>query len=276
MSGKDLIDSVKLSSAIVRALGKEPPVCLTYELFLDENGQKISKSKGNGLSVEEWLKYAPPESLAQFMYHAPQRAKRLFFDVIPRAADDYINNVAALRETNDPHGNPAWHILGGKNPDHAGSPIGFTMLLNLASVINADSPQMLWGFINSYLPRSTPETYPFLAKLVDYAITYYRDFVAAKKQFRQPTDIERGALFDLAGSLRHLSEEDSAETIQNLVYAVGKRHPFTPLKAWFDCLYQVLLGQLEGPRFGGFIALYGVERTVKLIEGALAREDEAA
>jgi lysyl-tRNA synthetase class 1 len=276
MSGKDLIDSVKLSSAIVRALGKEPPVCLTYELFLDENGQKISKSKGNGLSVEEWLKYAPPESLAQFMYHAPQRAKRLFFDVIPRAADDYINNVAALRETNDPHNNPAWHILGGKSPEHAGSPIGFTMLLNLASVINADSPGMLWGFINSYLPRSTPESYPFLAKLVDYAIVYYQDFVASKKQFRLPTDIERGALFDLAGSLRHLCEEDSAETIQNLVYAVGKRHPFTPLKAWFDCLYQVLLGQMEGPRFGGFIALYGVERTVKLIEGALAREDEAA
>jgi lysyl-tRNA synthetase class 1 len=150
------------------------------------------------------------------------------------------------------------------------------MLLNLASVINADSPGMLWGFINSYLPRSTPESYPFLAKLVDYAIVYYQDFVASKKQFRQPTDIERGALFDLAGSLRHLCEEDSAETIQNLVYAVGKRHPFTPLKAWFDCLYQVLLGQMEGPRFGGFIALYGVERTVKLIEGALAREDEAA
>ena len=276
MSGKDLIDSVKLSSAIVRALGKEPPVCLTYELFLDDNGQKISKSKGNGLSVEQWLKYAPPESLAQFMYHAPQRAKRLFFDVIPRAADDYINNVAALRETADPHNNAAWHILGGRPPEDAGSPIGFTMLLNLASVINADSPEMLWGFIRSYLPGATPDNYPFLAKLVDYAIAYYRDFVASKKQFRQPTDVERGALFDLAGSLRELPESSSAETIQNLVYAVGKRHPFTPLKAWFDCLYQVLLGQIEGPRFGGFIALYGIERTVKLIEGALAREVAAA
>jgi lysyl-tRNA synthetase class 1 len=272
MSGKDLIDSVKLSSAVTRALGRQPPVCLTYELFLDENGQKISKSKGNGLSVEQWLKYAPPESLSQFMYHAPQRAKRLFFDVIPRAADDYINNVAALRETNDPQGNPAWHILAGQNPDTAGSPIGFTMLLNLAAVINADSPEMLWGFINSYLPGASPETYPFLARLVDHAIVYYQDFVAAKKQFRPPTDLERGALFDLAGSLRHLSEEDSPETLQTLVYAVGKRHPFTPLKAWFDCLYQVLLGQMEGPRFGGFIALYGVERTVKLIEGALAQE----
>ncbi len=276
MSGKDLIDSVKLSSAIVRALGKEPPVTLTYELFLDENSQKISKSKGNGLSVEQWLKYAPPESLAQFMYHAPQRAKRLFFDVIPRAADDYINNIAALRESNDPQANPAWHILAGKDPLSQGSPIGFTMLLNLASAINADSPEMLWDFIRRYLPGATPENYPFLAKLVDYAIVYNRDFVASKKRFRRPTDLERGALFDLGGSLRQLPENTAAETIQNLVYAVGKRHPFTPLKAWFDCLYQVLLGQQEGPRFGGFIALYGIERTVKLIEGALAREEEAA
>jgi len=276
MSGKDLIDSVKLSSAIVRALGKEPPVCLTYELFLDENGQKISKSKGNGLSVEEWLTYAPPESLAQFMYHAPQRAKRLFFDVIPRAADDYINNVAALRETNDPHANPAWHIHGGKVPEDAGSPIGFAMLLNLASVINADSPEMLWGFIRAYLPDATPENAPFLAKLVDYALAYYRDFVAAKKQFRAATPVERAALQDLAESLAELPSASTAEDIQNLVYAVGKRHPFAPLKAWFDCLYQVLLGQTEGPRFGGFIALYGIARTIALIKTSLAREPAAA
>jgi lysyl-tRNA synthetase class 1 len=271
MSGKDLIDSVKLSSAIVRALGAEPPETLTYELFLDENSQKISKSKGNGLSVEQWLTYAPPESLAQFMYHAPQRAKRLFFDVIPRAADDYINNVAALRETNDPHGNPAWHIHGGDVPEGAGSPIGFTMLLNLASVINADSPEMLWGFIRAYLPGATPETYPFLAKLVDYAIAYYRDFVATKKQFRPATDLERAALTDLAATLATLPKNSTAEAIQTEVYSVGKRHPFSPLKAWFDCLYQVLLGQLEGPRFGGFIALYGIDRSIALIETSLNR-----
>jgi lysyl-tRNA synthetase class 1 len=282
MSGKDLIDSVKLSSAIVRALGKEPPVALTYELFLDENGQKISKSKGNGLSVEQWLTYAPPESLAQFMYHAPQRAKRLFFDVIPRAADDYINNVVALRESNDPHANPAWHIHGGKVPANAGSPIGFAMLLNLASVINADSPEMLWGFIRAYLPDATPENAPFLAKLVDYALAYYRDFVAAKKQFRAPTQAERMALEDLKARLAQPITSDkypgdtAAEQIQNLVYAVGKEQKFSPLKAWFDCLYQVLLGQTEGPRFGGFIALYGIARTIALIETALARETAAA
>ena len=247
MSGKDLIDSVKLSSAIVRALGTEPPVCLTYELFLDDKGQKISKSKGNGLSVEQWLTYAPKESLGQFMYHAPQRAKRLFFDVIPRATDDYIAAAAALPTAEDPHANPAWHIHGGVLPEHAGSPIGFTMLLNLASVINADSPEMLWGFIRAYIPEANAETYPFLARLVHHAIIYNRDFVAPKKQFRAPTQVERGALSDLAASLE-TGEQDThpgdtkAEKLQNLVYAVGKRHPFAPLKSWFDCLYQVLLG----------------------------------
>jgi lysyl-tRNA synthetase class 1 len=271
MSGKDLIDSVKLSSQIVRALGAEPPETLTYELFLDENGQKISKSKGNGLSVENWLTYAPPESLAQFMYHAPQRAKRLFFDVIPRATDDYINNVAALRDSNDPHANPAWHIHAGRIPDNAGAPISFTMLLNLASVINADSPEMLWGFINAYLPGATPESYPFLARLVDHAIAYYRDFVATTKQFRPATELERAGLTDLAARLAGLPRDATPETIQNLVYAVGKEHKFSPLKAWFDCLYQVLLGQLEGPRFGGFVALYGIDRTIALIESSLTR-----
>jgi lysyl-tRNA synthetase, class I len=272
MSGKDLIDSVKLSSEIVRALGGEPPVSLTYELFLDENGQKISKSKGNGLSVEQWLTYAPPESLGQFMYHAPQRAKKLFFDVIPRAADDYIANVTALRHSPDPQSNAAWHLHGGEVPENAGSPIGFNMLLNLASVINADSPEMLWGFIRAYLPDATPESSPFLAKLVDYAIVYYRDFVAPKKRFRAPTEVERAGLTDLATSLAELPPGANTEDLQNLVYAVGKRHPFTPLKAWFDCLYQVLLGQTEGPRFGGFIALYGVQRTIALIETSLARQ----
>ncbi len=274
MSGKDLIDSVKLSSAIVRALGKEPPESLTYELFLDEHSQKISKSKGNGISVEQWLTYAPPESLAQFMYHAPQRAKRLFFDVIPRATDDYINNVAAAAKGEaEPRGNPAWHIHGGDGSAPGGSPIGFGMLLNLASVINADSPEMLWGFIRAYLPAATPEAYPFLARLVEHALLYYRDFVAPQKRFRPASEVEQAALHDLAAALNTLptDADADAEMIQNLVYAVGKRHPFTPLKAWFDCLYQVLLGQIEGPRFGGFIALYGIPRTVTLIETSLAR-----
>jgi lysyl-tRNA synthetase class 1 len=273
MSGKDLIDSVKLSSKVCAVLGSKPPVSFTYELFLDDQAQKISKSKGNGLSVEQWLAYAPPESLSQFMFHQPQRAKRLFFDVIPRTVDDYIAHAA---KGGDDPANPAWHINAGRIPNDGGSPIPFTMLLNLASVVNAETPDMLWGFIHRYLPGASPETTPFLARLVGYAVAYYRDFVRPAKQFRPPSAVEREALTDLAVTLRAMPVDSTAEAIQDEVYAVGKRHPFPALKDWFACLYQVLLGQQEGPRFGGFVALYGVSETVALIEGALARPAQAA
>jgi lysyl-tRNA synthetase class 1 len=271
MAGKDHIEGIKLSGKICRILGSEPPAGFNYELFLDDLGQKISKSKGNGLSIDEWLKYAPAESLSLFMFNQPQRAKRLFFDVIPRAVDDYLAHVAkAQREETVDESNPAWFIHGGPVPAAAGSPIGFGMLLNLASVVNAETPDMLWGFIRQYSPNLTPETAPFLGQLVGYAIAYYQDFVRPKKQFRQPTEVERAALVDLAETLRQLPPGTPAEAIQTAVYEVGKRHPFPELKAWFGCLYQVLLGQTEGPRFGGFVALYGVAETVALIEGALA------
>ena len=275
MSGKDLIDSVKLSSQVCRVLGAKPPIGFTYELFLDERGQKISKSKGNGLSVEEWLRYAPPESLSQFMYNQPHRAKKLFFDSIPRAVDEYIANAARAR-TEDAacvQANPAWHAHLGRMPENAGSPISFGMLLNLASVINAETPDILWGFIRRYLPEATPETQPFLARLVEHAVLYYRDFVRPEKRFRAPDEIERAALVDLAETLRGMDSSAGAETIQTMVYEVGKRHPFKSLKDWFGCLYQVLLGQSEGPRFGGFVALYGVAETVALIEAQLAHPD---
>jgi lysyl-tRNA synthetase class 1 len=271
MSGKDLIDSVKLSTQICRILGGRPPIGYTYELFLDQNGQKISKSKGNGLSVEEWLRYAPPESLSQFMYNQPHRAKRLYFDVIPRAADEYLANVEKSR-AEDPaarQANPAWHIHAGRIPDNAGSPISFGMLQNLASVVNADESDILWGFIRRYSPAATPESEPFLARLVEHAIMYYRDFVRPTKKFRQATELERAALADLAETLRGMDAATHAETIQTAVYEVGKRHPFAGLKDWFACLYQVLLGQQEGPRFGGFVALYGIRETVALIDTAL-------
>jgi lysyl-tRNA synthetase, class I len=269
MSGKDLIDSVKLSSAICRILGGEPPASFTYELFLDEHGQKISKSKGNGLTIEEWLRYAPPESLSQFMYNAPQRAKRLFFDVIPRAVDEYLANLEKLKANPEP-ANPAWHIHNGAS-NQPGSPISFAMLLNLASVVNAEEPEILWGFIRRYAPTATPDSEPMLAELVQRAIAYYRDRVAPEKRYRAPTTLERGALEDLLTSLRSLPEDADAETIQNLLFEIGKRHAFANLRDWFGCLYQVLLGQQEGPRFGGFVALYGIPGTIGLIETALAR-----
>ena len=275
MSGKDLIDSVRLSGKICRLLGAEPPTGFTYELFLDEQAQKISKSKGNGLSVEEWLRYAPPESLAQFMFNQPQRAKRLYFDVIPKSVDEYIANAARAQGQADPT-NAAWHIHAGQVPQSAHSPLSFAMLLNLASVVNAETPDILWGFIRRYSPGATQEDMPLLARLVEYALAYYRDFVRPTKSFRQPDAVERAALGDLATGLRALPPQSTAEDIQNLLYDVGKRHPFRELRAWFGCLYQVLLGQTEGPRFGQFVALYGIPETIVLIEQALARPADAA
>ncbi len=294
MSGKDLIESVRLSSRICRILGSAPPESFTYELFLDENGQRISKSKGNGLPIEAWLRYGPAESLAQFMFHAPERAKRLYFDVIPRAADEYLANAERLpREpAEEQHRNPAWFIHGGKLPEHGGSPIAFTMLLQLASVVNAETSEMLWGFLRRYKPEAAPETMPFLDRLVGHAIAYYRDFVRPAKRFRPPTNEERAGLKALAErlaqerpALEAMAVEERAAHLQALVYDAGRRPPFLePRKdgsegvnlAWFAALYQVLLGQERGPRFGGFIALYGISETIALIESVLARPADAA
>jgi lysyl-tRNA synthetase class 1 len=208
------------------------------------------------------------------MYNQPQRAKRLYFDVIPRAVDEYLGNLDKLRTQPDP-ANPAWHIHGGRLPNHAGSPISFGMLLNLASVVNADKPDILWGFIQRYVPGATPDTQPLLARLADHAVAYYRDFVRPAKRYREPTIIERAALQDLATTLAALPD-DNAETIQNAVFEVGKRHPFPDLRSWFGCLYQVLLGQQDGPRFGVFVALYGIRETIALVHAALARRADAA
>ncbi len=278
MSGKDLIDSVKLSTRVCEVLGAKPPIGYTYELFLDEHGQKISKSKGNGLSIEEWLRYAPPESLSQFMYNQPHRAKKLYFDVIPRATDEYVANVERARteDADAQKANPAWHFHAGDIPGHTGSPIPFNMLLNLASVVNAETPDILWGFIRRYIPDASADTQPFLARLVGHAIAYYQDIVRPTKTFRAADNTEHAALADLAETLRGIDARADAETIQTAVYEVGKRHPFRALKDWFGCLYQVLLGQQEGPRFGGFVALYGVAETVSLIETALIRKAENA
>ena len=273
MSGKDLIDSVRLSGRICRILGCAPPLGLTTEMFLDENGEKISKSKGNGISVEDWLRYAPPESLAQFMFNQPTRAKRLHFDVIPRAVDEYLANADRWRDAvpgEDARANPAWFIHRGHLPNEAGSPLGFGMLLNLASVANAETADVLWGFIARYVPGASPEATPFLARLAEYAVAYYRDYVRPAKRYRAPTEQERAALVDLAASLRALPETETPEAVQDTVFAVGKRHGFEPLRSWFGCLYEVLLGQSEGPRFGIFASVYGLGPTAALIEARLA------
>jgi lysyl-tRNA synthetase class 1 len=295
MSGKDLIDSVTQSSKICRALGVRPPESLSYELFNDEQGQKISKSKGNGLSMEEWLTYAAPESLQYFMYQKPKTAKRLYFDVIPKAVDEYHQQLRAYpgQDLKGQLNNPVYHIHG-HNVPASDMIVPFAMLLNIASVSSAEDKETLWGFINKYAPDATPETHPNMDDAAGFAVRYFNDFVKPTKTYRAPTDGERAALQALADALKSpeaalaaiaaknekmgrddpLPEVDFGddEFLQSVVFAIGKLHDFEPLRDWFTAIYEVLLGASQGPRFGGFIALYGVEETIALIDSALAGE----
>ena len=276
-SGKDLVDSVRVSNKLAKVLGGTPPEAFHYELFMDENNQKISKSKGNGLTMEEWLRYGAPESLAYYMYQSPKSAKRLFFDVIPKATDEYLQqldayNRARAEGANGPAiDNPAWHVHRGEPPER-GSPVSFSLLLNLVSAADASTKDILWGFISRYIPGATPETEPTLDRLTGYAINYYEDFVKPSKKFRAPDDKERAAMTALVARFKALPADADAETIQNNVFEVGKDAGFEPLRGWFQALYEVLLGQSQGPRFGSFAAIFGLERTISLIERALAGE----
>ena len=274
MAGKDLIDSVTLSSKICKALGGMPPEGFNYELFNDAEGAKISKSKGNGIEVDQWLTYATPESLALFMYQKPKTAKRLHFDVIPRAVDEYLkfNESFPCQAAKDKLDNPVWHIHAGAPPAEK-LPVTFALLLNLVSASNAQDRATLWGFIRRAAPDATPETYPLLDKLADHAIRYFDDFVKPKKTFRAPTSEERVALQALYDALGTAKARATAEELQGIVYEAGKAHGFADkLRDWFKAIYEVLLGQTEGPRFGSFIELYGVAETRALIKRGLEGE----
>ncbi|MDV7272183.1 lysine--tRNA ligase [Thioclava sp. A2] len=295
MYGKDHSTNTPIYDRICEILGGKKPEHFTYELFLDANGEKISKSKGNGLSIDEWLTYASSESLGYFMFLKPKTAKRLWWDVIPKMMDEYHQQLRAYptQSLEQQLNNPVWHIHGG-NPPESKMVVPFSMLLNLASVAGASDKDGLWGFIKRYAPEATPETHPDLDQAAAFAVRYYHDFVAPERQFRLPSDSERAALLDLvaamkspeaalaqiarknaeAGSDEALPEADfhSDDFLQTVVFAIGKNHGFENLRDWFKALYEVLLGQSQGPRFGGFIALYGVEETVGLIERALNGE----
>ncbi|HZY21823.1 MAG: lysine--tRNA ligase [Microvirga sp.] len=297
MAGKDLIDSVKLSGEIARAIGGEPPESFNYELFLDEKGRKISKSLGNGLTIDDWLAYGTPESLSLFMYNRPREAKRLFFDVIPRHVDDYLAFLEKFpgQDAKTRLGNPVWHIHAGAPPAPelvtSGAPAGkaaslsFSMLMNLVAVANSEDAGVLWGFIRRYAPGVSPATHPRLDRLVGHAVRYYRDFVRPAKRYRLPNEAERAALSELAEALASHEGSTDAEALQAVVYEVGRRHfPDTSGKSkspdgrpgvaqtWFATIYQILLGEERGPRFGSFVALYGVAETRALIARALAGE----
>jgi lysyl-tRNA synthetase, class I len=272
MFGKDHQTNAVVYDKICEVLGGVAPQHYVYELFLDELGQKISKSKGNGLTIDEWLKYASPESLALYMFQKPRTAKRLFFDVIPRAVDEYLQFVAAY-PTQEPAlqlDNPAWHIHSGKPPT-AEMPITFGLLLNLVSASNAEDKDKLWTVIRKHQPHASPEKFPMLDKLTEYAVRYFHDFEKPKKVFRAATETERVALTALEQALAAANPALSSKELQDIVVETGKTNGYTKetLRSWYQGIYEVLLGTSDGPRFGPFIALYGVPETRALIRQGL-------
>lgn len=274
MAGKDLIDSVKVSSQVCKILGGVPPEGFNYELFLDEQGQKISKSKGNGLTMEDWLRYGAPESLAYYMFQSPKSAKKLYFDVIPRATDEFFQQLDAYpnQEEAKQIENPVWFVLRGQT-ELKSPPVTFGLMLNLVSAANASDKETLWGFLRAYIPGATPQSEPVLDRLAGYALNYFEDFVKPLKSFRLPDDREKAAFIDLIARFKALpADTRDAEALQNVVFEVGKAHEFEPLRAWFQALYEVLLGQSQGPRFGSFVAIFGLERTISLLEQGVAGE----
>ncbi|MXQ09108.1 lysine--tRNA ligase [Alphaproteobacteria bacterium GH1-50] len=273
MYGKDHSTNTPIYDRICEILGQKAPEHYVYELFLDDQGQKISKSSGNGISIDEWLTYASTESLSYFMYQKPRTAKRLFFDVIPKAVDEYHQQLRAYpdQDAAQQAANPVWHIHNGDVPEST-LIVPFAMLLNLASVSGAEDKETLWGFIRRYAPEATAESHPDLDQAAGYAVRYFQDFVRPEREYRAPNAKERAAMEDLRTRLAAWDGDADAEELQSLVFAVGKEHGFEPLRDWFKALYEVCLGASQGPRFGGFIALYGIDETIALIDRALAGE----
>ena len=272
MYGKDHSTNTPIYDRICRILGGRAPDHFVYEMFLDENGEKISKSSGNGIAIDDWLKYASAESLSYFMYQKPKTAKRLFFDVIPKAVDEYHQQLRAWpgQDLKQRLANPVFHIHGGDVPVST-MVVPYAMLLNLVSVSGAQDKETLWGFIRRYAPEASPQTHPDTDAAAGWAIAYYQDFVAPHKTYRAPSELEREALAELRDKLAAWEGPADPEALQSLVFSVG-RGRFEPMRDWFRALYEVLLGSSQGPRFGSFIALFGVEETVALIDRALAGE----
>ncbi len=275
MAGEDLASAADIAGKITELMGGRKPAGFHYKLFLDEHNQKISKSKGNGITIDEWLRYAPNESLAYYLYQKPTSGKKLYFDVIPKAVDEYLTFAEKLPgQHNEPDKmleNAAWYIHGGDIAAVPKVPVSFALLLNLASAANAGDKETMWGFIQRYAPQATPENNPFLDHLVGFAVRYYEDFVKPAKKYRLPDDRERVALTDLKRRLENLPAQIDSEAIQTEVFAAGTENGYAKedLRQWFQAVYEVLIGQSQGPRFGTFIALYGIGETIALIDAAL-------
>jgi lysyl-tRNA synthetase class 1 len=272
MAGKDLIDSVIQSSKIARVLGGRPPEGFNYEMFLDDKGEKISKSKGNGLSLDEWLRYGSEPSLSFYIYREPKKAKSLHLGLIPRAVDEYwqFRGNYGDQPIEQKLGNPVHHIHNGNVPEPRALPLTYGLLLNLVSLPGVADKETAWRFVQRYAPGTSAETHTELDELIGLAVNYARDFVVPTLNRRKPTEVEAAALHDLDEELAKLPSDANAEAIQNIVFEVGKRHPFESLRHWFQALYETLLGSSQGPRMGSFIALYGMDNSRRLIAEALA------
>ncbi len=273
MCGKDLKPTIDISSRITRTLGGTPPENLIYELFLDEHGMKISKSKGNGLTIEQWLKYAPQESLSLFMYQKPKTAKKLYFGVIPKAMDEYLTWVEKYphQDLKARFDNPVHHIHAGQVP-HNQSPISFALLLNLVSVANTEDKSVVWSFITRYVPDASAEKNPKLDDMITYALNYYRDFVKSEKVYRPMTDAERPQFIRFKESIHTLRNCNDPAELQTAVFDVAREFKYENKRDWFTAIYNVLFGAQQGPRMGSFILLFGIDETIALIDKALAGE----
>ena len=271
MYGKDLTESAILSNKICRTLGKKPPNGFAYELFLDEKGEKISKSKGNGITIEQWLRYASPESLSLYMYQNPTRAKKLYSDVVPKAVDEYLSLIESFPKQSPKEQllNPVWHVHSGKPPNEK-IVMSFSMLLNLVGSSNAENKEILWKFIQRFHDEIKPKNYLILDQLTEYAINYFKDKVEPNKKYKSPNEDEKKALENLVKKLETIAQETNPEDIQTVVYSTGKENGYEKnLRDWFILIYEVLFGSKDGPRMGFFISFFGVKDTIKLINEKL-------
>ena len=268
MYGKDLIESAILSTKIIKLMGKNNPSGFAYELFLDEKGEKISKSKGNGITIDQWLKYASPESLSLFMYQNPKRAKKLYREIVPKSVDEYLDYIDKGKSQNELELllNPIWHVHNGKIPNES-IIMSFSMLLNLVEASNANSKDLLWKFVKKYKPDILEKEHPIFNNLINYSIKYFNNVIKPNKKYKKPDEKEKKALEALVGVLDKCNDAMKPEDIQTKIYSAGKENGYADnLRDWFKLIYEVIFGDQNGPRMGFFISFFGVKETKQLIK----------
>ncbi|MDB9811433.1 lysine--tRNA ligase [Candidatus Pelagibacter sp.] len=274
MYGKDLIESAILSSRIIKLIGKTNPSGFAYELFLDEKGEKISKSKGNGITIDQWLKYASPESLSLYMYQNPKRAKKLYKEIVPKTVDEYLDSLDKAKTQNELQllMNPVWHVHNGNVPKEE-IIMSFSMLLNLVETSNADTKELLWKFVKKHKKNISEKNYPIFDNLIGYAIKYFNDVIKLKKKYKLPNTQEKKSLQALIKTLDKCNDEMLPEDIQTLIYSTGKENGYSEnLRDWFKLIYEVVFGDENGPRMGFFISFFGVNETKELIREKIEKK----